>query len=285
MRRIRAPLVQAPLPPIRSMAPHLPAGLLCPAPPLPFPRRRKLFPTQSISRPDPIRPTPARPELLRPKSGHPRHVVEFLVQPHLAAILPRSASPFYFVQFAIPLEHALSSSAPVWFHGGQPNPFSMATNRPAPFPWCARRLVLRPRQLPPASDTSARLPLPAASSSVGAGPQQQGASHGVCFPNARPVNSRQPRAAAATPVRAATWISLASCPRRARCNAKAAVVATPSVASCSLDRATRRRSVQPLRAVVKTHALVDITPRASLVGKDPKLMACMCDASRSGCSP
>jgi hypothetical protein len=32
-------------------------------------------------------------------------------------------------------------------------------------------------------------------------------------------------------------------------------------------------------------ALVDVTPRASLVGKEPKLMACMRDTSRSGCSP
>ncbi|XP_035815171.1 uncharacterized protein [Zea mays] len=57
---------------------------------VPFPRRRrrKLSSTQSSSRPDPIRPTPARPELLRSKSGHPRLAVEFLEQPHLAAILP-----------------------------------------------------------------------------------------------------------------------------------------------------------------------------------------------------
>nr|ACF80290.1 unknown [Zea mays] len=77
------------------MAPCLPVGLLCPAPPLPFPRRIKLSPTQSSSRPDPIRPTPARPELLRPKSGHPRLAVEFLEQPHLATILPsRTLSPW-----------------------------------------------------------------------------------------------------------------------------------------------------------------------------------------------
>ncbi|KAL5651462.1 hypothetical protein ACJX0J_036920, partial [Zea mays] len=104
----------------------------------------------------------------------------------------------------------------------------------------------------PASDTSARLPLLAASSSVGTDPQQQGASNGICFPKARPVNSHRPRAAAATPVRTATWISLVSCPRHARCNAKAAAAATPSVASCSLDRASRRRSAQRLRVVVET---------------------------------
>jgi hypothetical protein len=32
-------------------------------------------------------------------------------------------------------------------------------------------------------------------------------------------------------------------------------------------------------------ALVDVTPCASLVGKEPKLMACMRDTSRPGCSP
>jgi hypothetical protein len=32
-------------------------------------------------------------------------------------------------------------------------------------------------------------------------------------------------------------------------------------------------------------ALVDVTPCASLVGKEPKLMACMCGTSRPGCSP
>jgi hypothetical protein len=63
----------------------------------PFLGARKLSPTQSSSRPDPIRPTPARPELLCPKAGHPRLAVEFLEQPHLAAILP-----FFCVQLAIP---------------------------------------------------------------------------------------------------------------------------------------------------------------------------------------
>jgi hypothetical protein len=45
--------------------------------------------------------------------------------------------------------------------------------------------------------------LPAASSSVGAGPQQQEASLGVCSPNARPVNAvdlaQQPRCQFAQP--------------------------------------------------------------------------------------
>jgi hypothetical protein len=35
--------------------------------------------------------------------SNPCLAVEFLEQPHLATILPRSASLFYFVQFAIPL--------------------------------------------------------------------------------------------------------------------------------------------------------------------------------------
>ncbi|XP_035821221.1 uncharacterized protein [Zea mays] len=41
-------------------------------------------------------------------------------------------------------------------------------------------------------------------------------------------------------------------------------------------------SAQRRRAVVETRALVDVTPCASLVGKEPKLMACMRGTSRPG---
>ncbi|KAL5647645.1 hypothetical protein ACJX0J_042000, partial [Zea mays] len=41
-----------------------------------------------------------------------------------------------------------------------------------------------------------------------------------------------------------------------------AAAAMPSAASRSPGRATRRRSAQPLRDVIETHALV-VTPRAS----------------------
>jgi hypothetical protein len=72
------------------------------------------------------------------------------------------------------------------------------------------------------------------------------------------LSSQSSSSRAPPPVRApalaatATWVSLASCPRRARCSAKAAAAAMPSVASCSLDRASRRRSAQRLRVVIET---------------------------------
>jgi hypothetical protein len=62
---------------------------------------------------------------------------------------------------------------------------------------------------------------------------------------------RQPRAAAATPVHAATWVLAVSRPRRARRNA-AAAAATPFAASHSPGRASRYRSAQHLRVVVET---------------------------------
>jgi hypothetical protein len=50
-----------------------------------------------------------------------------------------------------------------------------------------------------------------------------------------------------------------------------------------------QRAPPPIYAVptrcCQTPPLVVVTPRASLVGKEPKLMACMRDTSRPGCSP
>jgi hypothetical protein len=62
---------------------------------------------------------------------------------------------------------------------------------------------------------------------------------------------RQPRAAAATPVHATTWVLAVSRPRRARRNA-AAAAATPFAASHSPGWASRYRSAQHLRVVVET---------------------------------
>uniref|UniRef100_A0A804N468 Uncharacterized protein n=1 Tax=Zea mays TaxID=4577 RepID=A0A804N468_MAIZE len=52
-----------------------------------------------------------------------------------------------------------------------------------------------------------------------------------------------------------------------------------SVQPRRLHVSLRRQSAWRLRGVVETRALV-ITPRASLVGKEPKLMACMRNSNR-----
>nr|ACG44620.1 hypothetical protein [Zea mays] len=143
-----------------------------------------------------------------------------------------------------------------------PGPRASTSSGPRSALSFARRVPLLPHARAPCSKSSKvppdPLPKSASSSISGASPQQQRASHGVCFPNARPVNSRDASSLA-------TWTSFASCPRRAprnpaassnsdalRCVALARTGLTSSLYAASACRRRNPRSFN--RSPCRRHA-------------------------------